>query len=123
MPVISKLLKQIKRINLHLWPERTVSFIVKPDIYFNSQLDKYKAIKQNINRSGVYRWTNRVNNKTYIGSSICRRFKEYYNYNHISNAKRNFPIHNALLKYGYSKFKLEILEYCVIFNLIEREQY
>ena len=32
-------------------------------------------------------------------------------------------IDRALLKYGYSKFKLEILEYCKISNLIEREQY
>jgi group I intron endonuclease len=32
-------------------------------------------------------------------------------------------IHNALLKYGYSAFTLEILEYCEITNLIAREQY
>lgn len=66
-----------------------------------------------------------VNNKTYIGSSInlSRRFKEYYNYNYISDPKRNFPIHFSLLKYGYSKFNLEILEYCGRSNLIRREQY
>jgi hypothetical protein len=29
----------------------------------------------------------------------------------------------ALLKYGYSRFKLEILEYCDPSNVIEREQY
>lgn len=33
------------------------------------------------------------------------------------------PISRALLKYGYSKFKLEILEYCSPEDLIEREQY
>ncbi len=32
-------------------------------------------------------------------------------------------IHNALLKYGYSNFSLEILEYCDLENVIEREQY
>lgn len=32
-------------------------------------------------------------------------------------------IHKALLKYGYSAFRLEILEYCDIGLLIEREQY
>jgi group I intron endonuclease len=32
-------------------------------------------------------------------------------------------IHKALLKHGYSVFKLEILEYCEINNTIDREQY
>jgi group I intron endonuclease len=32
-------------------------------------------------------------------------------------------IHKALLKYGYSAFILEILEYCEVINLIVREQY
>ena len=102
------------------------SFSIVPVItYPNSDLDKDKAIRQNINKSGIYRWINIVNNKNYTGSSINlgRRFKEYYNYNHISKAKRNVPIHNALLKYGYSSFKLQVLEYCDIPNLIEREQY
>ena len=33
------------------------------------------------------------------------------------------PISRALLKYGYSNLKLEILEYCSPEDLIEREQY
>ena len=32
-------------------------------------------------------------------------------------------IARALLKYGYSNFQLEILEYCKPLNCIEREQY
>lgn len=32
-------------------------------------------------------------------------------------------IHKALLKYGYSGFKLEILEYCSKADLLNREQY
>lgn len=32
-------------------------------------------------------------------------------------------IYKALVKYGYSEFKLEILEYCTLENLIEREQF
>lgn len=32
-------------------------------------------------------------------------------------------IYRALLKYGYHKFKLDILEYCVLSILVEREQY
>jgi len=63
--------------------------------------------------------------KSYIGSSVKLnvRFKQYFNYNHISYPKRNLYIYKALLKYGYADFKLEILEYCTRDNVIEREQF
>lgn len=32
-------------------------------------------------------------------------------------------IHKALLKYGYSNFSLEILEYCNQRDIVKREQY
>jgi group I intron endonuclease len=54
---------------------------------------------------------------------LSRRFKEYYNYNHIYKVKRNYPILSAILKYGYSSIKLEILEYCERNILIKKEQY
>lgn len=38
-------------------------------------------------------------------------------------AKSNRPIDRALLKDGFSNFSLEILEYCDIKVLLEREQY
>lgn len=118
-------LKQVQFIKFYTSYERNASSIIPTIIYINSDLEKDKAIEQNINKPGLYRWTNVVNNKTYIGSSInlSRRFKEYYKYNHISNTKRRFPIYNALLKYGYSSFKLQILEYCDKSNLIERVQH
>ncbi len=37
--------------------------------------------------------------------------------------KHNTAIHNALLKYGYSNFTLDILEYCEGVDPIIREQY
>lgn len=37
--------------------------------------------------------------------------------------KNNSMIYKALLKYGYSSFKLDIIEYCNPDILIEREQY
>jgi NUMOD1 domain len=41
----------------------------------------------------------------------------------FSLAKSNRPIDRAILKYGFSKFRLEILEYCTTENVLEREQY
>jgi len=37
--------------------------------------------------------------------------------------KNRSIINNALLKYGYAKFSLEILEYCEPIKCIKREQY
>lgn len=96
--------------------------------YLNADTEKDVAIKQNKGKSGIYRWTNKVNRKINIGSSIdlSRRFKEYYNYSYISKPRRNFPIHSALLKYGYSYHRYEILEYCDKFDLLKKivcEQY
>jgi len=51
------------------------------------------------------------------------RFKQYFNYNHISRPKPTLRIYRALLKHGYAEFRLEILEYCSPGVLLEREQF
>jgi group I intron endonuclease len=54
--------------------------------------------------------------KCYVGSSVNLgvRLSLYINYNHISGSSKNMMIYRALLKYGYSGFRLEILEYCSV---------
>jgi len=47
----------------------------------------------------------------------------YSYYSLRSLAKSNRPIDRALLKYGFSRFSLYILEYCASENVLEREQY
>lgn len=37
--------------------------------------------------------------------------------------KNDYTINKALLKYGYAKFSLEILEYCKPEDCIKKEQY
>jgi hypothetical protein len=91
--------------------------------YSNPDLQKDKIYSEN-RQAGIYRWTNKINGKIYIGSSqnISKRFSQYSNPNYL---KRNtsMPICRALLKYGYSGFSLEILEYCEPENVIKREQH
>ena len=57
--------------------------------------------------------------------SLSKRFSVYYSTKSInevlSRSKSN--ILSALLKYGYSAFRLEILEYCESSQTIVREQY
>ena len=58
-----------------------------------------------------------------MGSSVSltRRLQKYYDLNYLAKTKR--LTEKALLKYGFSNFRVEILEYCDVNNAIEREQY
>jgi group I intron endonuclease len=66
--------------------------------------------------------TNKVNGKSYIGSSVnlARRFSEYFSDRSLE--KKNMAIYKALLKYGYSNFSFEILKYCEPSECILYEQ-
>ena len=58
----------------------------------------------------------------YVGSSanLSNRFKKYYSEAFLK--KGNMAINKALLKHGYSNFKLEILEYTTAEKAIKIEQ-
>jgi len=92
-------------------------------LYLNVTFIKNTIFKENKNKSGIYRWTNKKNGKSYIGSSINigNRFYSYFTENFLKKA--NTKISNALNKHKHDKFSFEILEYCPKENLIEREQY
>lgn len=94
-------------------------------VYLNSDKDKELIVNENKGLTGIYRWVHKESGKSYIGSSIKLniRFKQYFNYNHISDPKRNLIIYKALLKHGYEGFRLEILEYCSREVLLQREQF
>ena len=98
-----------------------------PVIYYDIIKDKKVILKENNGKSGVYRWVNNINKKSYIGSSInlTKRFYCYFSPGFLRKQllrNRSF-IYSAILKYGYNKFKLEILEYCTKENVLNREQY
>lgn len=63
-----------------------------------------------------------MNKKTYVGSSVnfSVRLYKYYSIKHLM--QHNTAIDNALLKYGYSNFTLDILEYCEGVDPVLREQ-
>lgn len=70
---------------------------------------------------GIYCWTNKINNKKYVGQSVDieRRRQQ-----HIYGAgKYTTKISLAMHKYGLNNFTFEILELCEIEKLNEREQY
>jgi len=93
--------------------------------YTKPERQKDSILKENMGRAGIYRWTNKLNGKSYIGSSVnlSNRLKQYYG-KRLLKCKYISLIYQALLKYGHSNFTLEILEYCKsTVDVIQREQY
>lgn len=58
---------------------------------------------------GIYKYTNKLNNKIYIGMSndIQRRKHEHQT---LANRGENMYIHRAIKKYGIENFQFEIIE-------------
>lgn len=75
-------------------------------------------------QSGVYKITNLVNNKIYIGSSckLKNRKREHF-YGLKSNKHGNPRLQNSYNKYGEDNFSFEIIETCDLDSLLIREQY
>lgn len=97
---------------------------IKPEVrYANADVEKVNILTDNRNKIGVYRWVNNLNGKIYIGSSNNLSVRFYTYYSLLSLAKSSRPMERALLKYGFSNFSLEILEYCNSGDLLKREQY
>ena len=103
--------------------ESIIPIVVYPDAHLNKSM----ILNDTKNKVGVYRWVNKENGNTYIGSSVNlgRRFRVYYDFSYLSVRinKSKSRIYSSILKHGYSNFQLEILEYCTKENAINREQY
>jgi len=102
----------------------SLAAIIPIKIYSNAEADKAQILNDNQNKSGIYMWTNIINGKQYIGSSINLRirFLQYFNINRLIR-ENSMQICRALLKHGYSNFSITILEYCHPEQCIEREDY
>ena len=96
-------------------------------IYRNADLDKVQILQVNKGKCGVYRWTNLTNGNSHIGSSVNleKRLKGYFSIYFLQSEikKGRSLINSSLLKYGYSNFTLQILEYCDTCEAVSREQY
>lgn len=59
--------------------------IVPVVVYSNADLLKTTILKDNKQKTGIYYWTNLLNNKTYVGSSINlgNRFRDYFKISYL----------------------------------------
>lgn len=76
------------------------------------------------NRSGIYIIRNNIDNRVYIGSSknLYKRYL-YHNEDLLRNKHNNIYLQRFYSKYGSDTLFFELMEYCDIDSLFEREQY
>ena len=76
-------------------------------------------------RGFIYKITNKVNGKSYIGQTIQNVKERFYQHCAIkcSQAVLNMAIHKAINKYGKSNFTIEVIEEVESTNLNDREKY
>jgi group I intron endonuclease len=72
---------------------------------------------------GIYKWTNLINNKIYIGQSVNIMARKAEHIKLSKNETYTPNIAKALRKYGMENFSFEIIEECQIQDLDEKEDY
>ena len=101
---------------------------ITPIIRYTNLIEcKSSILKETKDKSGIYRFKHKKTGKSYIGSSvnIGNRLSIYYSKKAMLNKTRDgiSVIYSAFLKHGHLNFSLDILEYCDINVLTEREQH
>lgn len=74
--------------------------------------------------SGIYKITNILDGKIYIGCASNLKHRQRHHFSDLKyNIHRNIHLQRAYNKYGSHNFIFEIIEYCSIDMLNERENY
>lgn len=75
---------------------------------------------------GIYKITNTINNKSYIGQSVDINKRWNNHRSSCFNRKDHsyeYPLYRAIRKYGINNFTFEILEECLVKELDKKEIY
>lgn len=73
-----------------------------------------------INTGKIYKYTNLINRKIYIGQT--RQTLEQRDYKHISQLNDNTYFHRAIKKYGRENFSLELIEDNIPLDLLNEKE-
>jgi hypothetical protein len=88
--------EKLNILTVEVSPSRAIHDEMKKDnslvpekIYPNCDTCKVKILSENIKKSGIYRFTNLIDGKYYIGSSenLSRRLRQYFNINYLIKKK------------------------------------
>ncbi|PFD62313.1 GIY-YIG nuclease family protein [Bacillus thuringiensis] len=71
--------------------------------------------------TGIYKITNKINGKCYIGQSV--NIPKRWENHRCMNSNHSYPLYRAFKKYGLEKFSFEVLEYCSKDELEHKEYF
>jgi group I intron endonuclease len=96
-------------------------------VYDNFKTNKLQLMTDHREKkSGIYYFINLINGHCYVGNStnLAKRMRNYLNTSYlISKTNVNMPINKSLIKYGYDKFSLIIIEYSDLDVLFDRDTF
>ena len=72
---------------------------------------------------GIYKITNLINGKVYVGQSVNILTRWRRHRSEMNNLNNCYPIYKAMRKYGLENFAFEVIEECSKNLLDEREKY
>lgn len=101
---------------------------IKDYMYPYNDKENKIIFNDNNKKAGIYMFTNKLNNKRYIGSAVDlnKRISRYFQKYYLNNIRfKNILIIKAIRKYGIDNFYISILEYVnnEKLDLIKREQF
>lgn len=125
--VFSDPTKENELINSSVKPEKSIpDHLLKFSKYlYIDPLNQRSQIFQDLqNKSGIYLWLNKLNNKYYIGSGVnlSVRLADYFQ-NWYLKQRTKLYIVRAINKYSLHNFALIILEITDKENILKSEQY
>lgn len=72
----------------------------------------------------IYKITNLINNKVYIGQTISTLSKRWREHRHqAEEGNKNYHLYQAMRKYGVENFRIEAIEQCPNEELNNREKF
>jgi group I intron endonuclease len=81
-------------------------------------------MKKHILKPGIYQFTNKVNGKRYVGSSKNIHYRKLDHLSMLRNGvHNNLHFQRSFSKHKEDCFHWEVLEYCSLENMLDREQY
>jgi len=94
---------------IYYGPYLKPKFLKNPIRLYQPNLNRNLIGVENRKRTIIYQWFNLINNNIYVGSAWNGSFR-LLSYWTESVLKKNLPIYNSIVKYGYNNFCLGILE-------------
>jgi group I intron endonuclease len=76
-----------------------------------------------MDKGKIYKITNKINNKVYIGCTVTTLEKRYYEHLYrCFKTDYKSKLYNSIKKYGEENFEIELIEECEISNIYEIER-